>query len=169
MFRKESGYGLLFLSAITLTMCVTLGCEGPPDAASNAHDGHPDDAALLKPGEIEIIIDSMGVPHVYGGTDADVFFGYGYQVAHDRLFQLEMFRRQALGRSAEVIGQAGVLRDQQARSHAQARDHAVNDNIIIVVAVAGRRRTQIPVLLTRPRRWTCTRSAASSCSMSVRR
>jgi len=71
-------------------------------------------SAPAGPDGVEIIIDSMGVPHIYGRTDVDVFYGYGYQLATDRMFQLEMFRRQALGRSAEILGQGGVLRDQQA-------------------------------------------------------
>ena len=96
--------------ALIVLGSLVMGCgQDEPAAAGDVV------APLLAPGEVEIIVDSMGVPHIYGGTDADVFFGYGYQIAADRMFQLEMFRRQALGRSAEVLGQGGVLRDQQAR------------------------------------------------------
>lgn len=52
----------------------------------------------------EIVRDQYGVPHIYGESVPDAFFGYGYAVAHDRLFQLEMRRRQATGQLAEVLG-----------------------------------------------------------------
>jgi penicillin amidase len=46
----------------------------------------------------------MGIPHIYGTTDADAFYGAGYMMARDRLFQMELLRRRALGRLAEVMG-----------------------------------------------------------------
>ena len=54
--------------------------------------------------DIEIIIDTMGVPHIYASTDEDLFFGYGYQLAKDRMLQLEMYRRSAHGIRAEILG-----------------------------------------------------------------
>ncbi|WP_332743056.1 penicillin acylase family protein [Hydrogenophaga sp.] len=52
----------------------------------------------------EIVRDKFGVPHIYGDSVPDAFFGYGYTVAEDRLFQLEMRRRQATGQLAAVLG-----------------------------------------------------------------
>jgi penicillin amidase len=57
------------------------------------------------PGEALIIIDRSGVPHIYASTDEDLFYAYGYQLASDRMLQLEMWRRFAHGRRAEVLGQ----------------------------------------------------------------
>ena len=42
---------------------------------------------------IEIVRDDHGVAHVYAQSDADLFFGAGYQMAVDRLYQAEMLRR----------------------------------------------------------------------------
>jgi penicillin G amidase len=53
---------------------------------------------------IEIIVDTMGVPHIYASTDEDLFYGYGYQLAKDRMLQLEMYRRSAHGVRAEILG-----------------------------------------------------------------
>src|SRR5688572_10054253 len=64
---------------------------------------------------IEVLIDDMGIPHVYGATDADLFYGGGYQMARDRLYHMEMMRRLAHGRSAEVLGEAAVEDDELAR------------------------------------------------------
>jgi penicillin amidase len=55
----------------------------------------------------EIVRDKFGVPHIYGDSVPDAFFGYGYAVAEDRLFQLEMRRRQATGQLAAVLGAEG--------------------------------------------------------------
>ncbi|WP_159602742.1 penicillin acylase family protein [Hydrogenophaga sp. PBL-H3] len=52
----------------------------------------------------EIVRDKFGVPHVYGDSVPDAFFGCGYAVDEDRLFQLEMRRRQATGQLAAVLG-----------------------------------------------------------------
>jgi len=62
-------------------------------------------AALARTADgAEIVRDKFGVPHIYGASVADAFFGYGYAVAEDRLFQLEMRRRQATGQLAAVLG-----------------------------------------------------------------
>ena len=53
---------------------------------------------------VEVVIDHRGIPHIYGATDADVIYASGYQVAADRLFQMDLIRRRALGRLAEVFG-----------------------------------------------------------------
>jgi len=64
---------------------------------------------------IEIVVDDVGVAHVYAATDVDAWYGAGYQTATDRLFQMAMLRRFARGELSEVLGEEGLLRDQQAR------------------------------------------------------
>ena len=48
--------------------------------------------------------DKYGTPHVVADSNFGVYFGYGYAVASDRMFQMEMLRRTAEGRVAEVLG-----------------------------------------------------------------
>jgi penicillin amidase len=55
--------------------------------------------------------DGWGVPCVAADTDADLFFGFGYATAQDRLFQLDYLRRKARGRLAEVLGTEAVESD----------------------------------------------------------
>lgn len=57
---------------------------------------------------VDVRRDTSGVVHVYAKTDEDAFFGSGYMQAFDRLFQMELTRRRALGRSAEVFGEGRV-------------------------------------------------------------
>ena len=51
---------------------------------------------------VEIIRDHFGIAHIYAKDEHDLFFAQGYNVASDRLFQLEMWRRQATGTVAEI-------------------------------------------------------------------
>ncbi len=68
---------------------------------------------LEKP--VEIITDRWGVPHIYAQTENDLFFAQGYQAAKDRLFQFELFRLNATGAMAEVLGKRELKRDIGAR------------------------------------------------------
>ncbi len=66
-------------------------------------------------GPIEILDDRWGVPHIRAGTKADAFFGQGYVVARDRLFQLDLGHRRSLGRLAEAFGPAFIVHDHAER------------------------------------------------------
>src|ERR1039457_5884906 len=60
---------------------------------------------------VEILKDRGGIAHIYAKNESDLFFAQGYNVARDRLFQLEMWRRQATGTVAEILGKKEVQRD----------------------------------------------------------
>ena len=57
---------------------------------------------------VRIVRDGYGVPSVHASTQRLAWWGLGYAVAQDRLFQLETFRRQAEGRLAEILGPASA-------------------------------------------------------------
>lgn len=75
---------------------------------------------------VEITIDERGIPHVYGQTDLDVLYASGYQQATDRLFQMELVKRRALGRQAELLGPDFVGQDQTSRMFDLPRWGAAN-------------------------------------------
>ena len=64
---------------------------------------------------VEVRRDRWGIPHIYARTQRDLFFAQGFVAAQDRLFQMEMWRRQAEGRLAEVLGPRYAERDRFAR------------------------------------------------------
>jgi penicillin amidase len=72
-------------------------------------------AGLAQP--VEIIRDRWGINHIYAQTEDDLFFAQGYAAARDRLFQFEMWRRQATGTVAEMLGRRELTRDIGARLH----------------------------------------------------
>jgi penicillin G amidase len=49
-----------------------------------------------------------GIPSIHADNDEDLFFGFGYAMAQDRLFQLDYLRRRGSGRLAEVLGAGGT-------------------------------------------------------------
>ena len=64
---------------------------------------------------IEILRDSRGIPHVVARREAEGWFGLGFAHAQDRLAQMVWLRRRALGRSAEIEGEAALPADRLAR------------------------------------------------------
>ena len=71
--------------------------------------------ALAAAGDVEVLRDTWGVPHVFAAAEVDGFFGLGYAAAEDRLLQMELIRRKAAGRLAEVFGPEWVDSDRDAR------------------------------------------------------
>lgn len=57
-------------------------------------------------GVVKIIFDKNGAGHIYGKTKLDVFFGQGFYNAQQRLIDIDIKRRIALGRIAEVKPEA---------------------------------------------------------------
>lgn len=70
---------------------------------------------------VEVLRDSYGVPHVFADSHYGVYYGYGYAVAQDRLFQMDMARRSFVGTTAQVLGpgdqDAYVKYDMQVRQN----------------------------------------------------
>ena len=60
---------------------------------------------------VEIIKDRLGISHIYAQNQKDLFFAQGFNAARDRLFQLEIWRRQATGTMAEILGSKAIKQD----------------------------------------------------------
>lgn len=95
----------VLVSALVLSGCLAKAPETfttPPDKVSGVDK---DGANSRRPSQgITIYRDKYGTPHVVADSNYGAYFGYGYAVAADRLFQMEMLRRTAQGRVAEVLG-----------------------------------------------------------------
>jgi penicillin amidase len=113
------------LAPVTLALLASLSCGASKGGGggetggdeSGGTTGEPTDPEVFggMSARVEIRIDTRGIPHIYGETDTDVFFAAGYQVATDRLFQMDLLRRRALGRGAEVLGEGKVDEDRISR------------------------------------------------------
>jgi len=123
---------------------------------------------------VEILVDRWGISHIYAETEHDLFFAQGWNAARDRLFQLELWRRQATGTVAEILGPRELQRDIGTRLFKFRRDleqelgHYHDDGVAIINAYVDginayiERTEQDPSLLTiefellgiTPGRWT---------------
>lgn len=66
-------------------------------------------------GRVEVVRDRWGVPHISAANVRDLFMAQGFVMAQDRLWQMDMWRRQKEGRLAEILGPEAVARDRAAR------------------------------------------------------
>ncbi|MBM1688334.1 penicillin acylase family protein [Sulfitobacter geojensis] len=88
---------LVVLCVLTIAMVYWLASRSLPD--------YTDDVPVRGlEAPVEIVRDNANVPHIFGESDADVFFGLGFAHAQDRMWQMIMLRRTAQGRLSEVFG-----------------------------------------------------------------
>src|SRR5256885_3968980 len=63
--------------------------------------------------DVTVTYDQFEIPHIFCAVPADCFAVQGYIQAQDRLFQMDLFRRTAEGRLAELIGNVEFDQDKQ--------------------------------------------------------
>ncbi|MES2796794.1 MAG: penicillin acylase family protein, partial [Bacteroidota bacterium] len=80
--------------------------------------------------KVEVLYDNYGVPHIYANNEEDAYFAFGFVHAQDRLFQMEIVRRLADGRLAELFGEKALASDKFFRT-LSFRKHAewTNDSL----------------------------------------
>ncbi len=76
-------------------------------------DGRVEVAGLEQP--VDILRDRWGIAHIYAQNSHDLFFAQGYSMAQDRLFQVDLWRRIAVGETAELFGDEAIAADRFAR------------------------------------------------------
>jgi penicillin amidase len=87
-------------------------------AAANP-PGQVKDATLSLPelhGPARILRDVDGMPHIYAHDEHDAVFLQGWVMAQDRLFQIDVLRRQASGTLAELAGSGALGSDIELRT-----------------------------------------------------
>jgi penicillin amidase len=57
---------------------------------------------------VAISRDHLGIPTILAETRGDLFFGFGYAMAQDRLWQMDFYRRLAGGQLAEILGDRSI-------------------------------------------------------------
>lgn len=121
MWRKDCSLHWLSWLFFAPYMVVTCGQDltdsaQSPDEQTSAVEHAPESLSVDGlTASVEVLVDCWGVPHIYAQNEADLFFAQGYVAARDRLFQFELWRRQATGTVAELLGSRAVERDTGAR------------------------------------------------------
>lgn len=116
VFKARRRRGPLFYILVTLLTIVLIGgavavgggywyiSRTQPQRAGSVHL-----AGLGS--EARVYWDERGIPHIEATDVHDLFFAQGYVTAQDRLWQMDLFRRVAGGRMAEVLGEAELEQD----------------------------------------------------------
>ncbi len=107
-------------AALTLAAILLLGgaaallyLRSVARAALPQLDGELHAAGLAAP--VTVRRDAHGVPHISAQSEQDLFFAQGYVTASDRLWQMDIFRRNASGELAEILGPALLDHDKMQR------------------------------------------------------
>jgi len=66
---------------------------------------------------VSVIKDKWGIPHIKAKNQHDAIFTYGYTIAKDRLFQMDLQRRLARGELSEILGKDLVKIDKMLRTY----------------------------------------------------
>lgn len=109
---------------------------------------------LIEP--VELVRDQWGINHIYAKNQHDLFFAQGYAAAKDRLFQFEIWRRQATGTVAEILGERELKRDIGTRlfkyrgDMTEEMNHYHNDGTEIITAYTNGVNAYIEEILKTP-------------------
>src|SRR5512138_1785992 len=99
-------------------------------AAGNPPGQVKDDTIVLPQlqGPARIVRDVDGMPHIYAHNERDALFLQGWVQAQDRLFQIDVLRRQASGTLAELVGNGALASDAelQVLGLARAAERSLN-------------------------------------------
>lgn len=60
--------------------------------------------------------DARSIPYIQAGNLRDLYFAQGYETARDRLWQMDLMRRLAVGRVAELFGKPALEQDRRWRT-----------------------------------------------------
>ena len=101
-------------AAVLAFLVIITACSPKEQAPLDAGDPESERLAA-RAARVEIIRDDFGVPHVYGGTDADTVFGMLYAQAEDDFPRIERNYIWAIGRLAEVDGEGAIFSDVRAQ------------------------------------------------------
>jgi penicillin amidase len=100
--------------------------------------------SVAQAGHAVIKRDTYGIPHIYADDTRSLFYGYGYAVAEDRLYQMEIVKRSAEGTVSEVLGRKYLEVDKATRSNldpislrAQLETMSSNDRAMFEGYAAG--------------------------------
>jgi len=96
-----------------LSLCLCLALIGAIGIAKGPESKIVSTKGIEQP--VEIIKDCWGISHIFAQNQKDLFFAQGFNVARDRLFQLEIWRRQATGTLSEILGPRALKGDIGAR------------------------------------------------------
>src|SRR5690606_5813579 len=108
MLKRITGWILRAVLIVATAVPVGALARGQTAGVSKP-EGHPRNSG-------GVARDRDGSPHITASTEREVIYLQGYTHAKDRLFQMDVSRRQADGTSAELLGEGALASDVQLRT-----------------------------------------------------
>ena len=110
--RRRAGGAVAMCAAVMLSVVAATGVASAAVAVTAAPGSVAAVLSVPGAGAVRIVRDEYGVPHIFASTARALFYGEGYAVAQDRLWQAEQLRLTGTGTvAAGVFAEVQVTRD----------------------------------------------------------
>jgi penicillin amidase len=100
-------------------LLVSLVCFSFFNSRSTLVAQSPQQNSIQVPGlrqPVNVRRDERGIPYIEAANDDDLYFAQGYVTASDRLFEMDLLRRNVRGELAEIFGSAALEEDKRHRT-----------------------------------------------------
>jgi penicillin amidase len=119
------------LAASVLTpACNPASCWAPADLPKDKPLELTSTSKTAPAAQVDVVLDELGVPHLYGNDEVDLSYGLGFLHARDRLFQVFVYLHASEGRLTELLGEDLLPIDRQNRLltwHLDEQEAALSD------------------------------------------
>jgi penicillin G amidase len=111
MLKQSRGWTVsaVLATVTTLSVCVLAQGTTVSNSESNGRQRNSRNNG-------RVVRDKDGIPHIAARTEREVLYLQGFTHAQDRLFQMDVTRRQAEGTLAELLGAGALASDVQLRT-----------------------------------------------------
>ncbi|MGA9997828.1 MAG: penicillin acylase family protein, partial [Pyrinomonadaceae bacterium] len=115
------------LTALSLILWLCLSTVLPPLVCVSAQQTAPPSVSsktLRLAGlraSVTVRRDERGIPYITAANEADLYFAQGYVTASERLWQMDILRRNARGELSEIFGERTLKEDQRHRLFGSAQ------------------------------------------------
>lgn len=120
----------LLLTLLAAAACHPLGCCTPGDFPKDKPLELASQSSDAPAAAVDVVLDELGVPHIYGNSEPDLAYALGFLHGRDRQFQVYVFLHAAEGRLTELLGEDLLEVDRQNRLLTFGADEqlaAIND------------------------------------------
>src|SRR5437016_13684570 len=109
----------IFFSFLVLLLCFSTCLAQLPAAVAAKQEPNATSTTLKLAGlrdRVTVRRDERGIPYIEATNDDDLYFAQGFVTASDRLWQMDLFRRNARGELAEIFGSVVLEEDKRHRT-----------------------------------------------------
>lgn len=98
---------ILLLATFTALFAISCYAQSAPKKIFSSISGLKENVVVRR--------DGRSIPYVEAKNDSDIYFMQGFETARDRLWQMDLYRRVARGRVAELFGKSVLEEDRRWR------------------------------------------------------